>query len=61
MQSDRKVEKITDFFPIEVLDVVNELKLPIILHLPNDLLGDEKELLLLLDKYKDMKFVIAHM
>jgi len=52
---------ITDFYPPEILEIADSRKLPIILHLPNDLEKDFLELTSLLQRYSQAKFIIAHM
>ncbi|MBU2219759.1 amidohydrolase [Patescibacteria group bacterium] len=53
--------KITDVFPNEVLEAVNKNSSAIILHLPRDIFSGVGELMDLADKYRNIKFVIAHM
>lgn len=56
-----KSTNITDFYYPEILEVTNLKKLPIILHLPNNLERDFLELTSLLQRYNQTKFIIAHM
>lgn len=52
---------ISQFYTRDVLQIINRRGLPIILHLPNDLVHDHNELKELLSNYRDIKFIIAHM
>jgi hypothetical protein len=53
-------QAITDFFPHPVLELVNALQIPIILHLPRNLLQGYPELLKLAARYPQLPFVVAH-
>lgn len=54
------IHEITKFFPVPVLEKVNELGLPIVLHLPHNLMQDVGQLVDLAGKYTNMTFQIAH-
>jgi predicted TIM-barrel fold metal-dependent hydrolase len=55
-----RASRIVDFYPESILEVINEQKLPIILHLPNNLVTDSAELVQLSDKFRDVRFIVAH-
>lgn len=52
---------ISQFYTRDALKVINQRGLPIILHLPNDLVYDHNELKELLSNFREVKFIIAHM
>lgn len=53
--------KITDVFPEKILEEVNRNSSAIILHLPGDIFSGAGELMDLASKYRDVKFIVAHM
>lgn len=55
-----EVHKIVDFFPGPVLEKANDLRLPITLHLPHNLMRDLDELVDLARRYENITFLIAH-
>lgn len=55
-----EVHRIIDFFPQPVLEKVNDLRLPITLHLPHNLMRDVNELVDLAGRYDNITFLIAH-
>ena len=55
-----EVHRIVDFFPEPVLEKANDLRLPITLHLPHNLMRDVNELVDLARRYENMTFLIAH-
>ena len=59
-QLNTSAERITDFFPLPILETANALQLPIILHLPHNIIEDCSELTQLAERYPDLPFVIAH-
>lgn len=58
---EKKASKITDFFTENILEAVNFMNLPIVLHIPGELKESLSEILDLADKYAEIKFIIAHM
>lgn len=53
--------RIVEIFPENVLEIVNQLAKPIIIHLPNGLLANSEELATLAKDYPQARFIIAHM
>jgi len=53
--------KIIDFFSEKTLKIINELEKSIVIHLPENLLQNINELMILSEKYKKIKFILAHM
>jgi len=53
-------DRIVDFYPAPILDEINNQKLPIILHLPNNLTIDHPELIQLAQTFPRVRFIIAH-
>jgi glutamate-1-semialdehyde 2,1-aminomutase len=60
-QKAKRTTKIVEIFPPKALAVVNQLGLPIILHLPKDIFANLDELLALAREYPRMIFIVAHM
>jgi hypothetical protein len=44
----------------ETLDTINFYELPLILHLPNNVIDDYFELQKILPNYPNIKFILAH-
>lgn len=59
-QQKKTSTKIIDVFPEKVIKFCNESRLALLIHLPNGLITNLEELLLLARKYPNAKFVIAH-
>lgn len=57
----KKSTKIIDVFPANMLKINNHLAKPIILHLPNGLLKNLEELIVLARTYPQVQFIVAHM
>jgi len=53
--------KIVEVFSKTVLEIANQLAKPIVVHLPNGLLADPEELIILARAYPRIRFVVAHM
>ena len=51
---------ILDIFPEEILEKANELCLPIMLHLPNNIIDDLGEIILLSKRFSNISFILAH-
>jgi len=60
-QKAKQTTKIIEVFPKNILAVVNQLALPIILHLPKDIFTNLDELLALAREYERINFIVAHM
>jgi len=54
-------KNIQDFFRLEMLQAVNSMGLPIILHIPGELNNFVQEILELANNYPKTKFILAHM
>lgn len=53
-------ERIVDFFPLPILEKIDDLRLPLILHLPTNLMKDATELIRLAQNFSHISFIIAH-
>lgn len=54
-------QKISQYFPDQILEYCEEKDIPIILHLPSHIVKSRKELIVLAEKFPDLKIVLAHM
>jgi predicted TIM-barrel fold metal-dependent hydrolase len=53
--------KITEYFPIQVLKYCEKVDIPIILHLPSNVIASRKELITIAEKFPQLKIILAHM
>ncbi|HEY1353467.1 MAG TPA: GNAT family N-acetyltransferase [Ktedonobacteraceae bacterium] len=56
----RPAQALTDFLPHPLLEVVEALQIPLILHLPDNLLPDYPDLLKLAARHPQLPIVVAH-
>lgn len=55
------VQKISEYFPKQILKHCEEMSIPIILHLPQRVVKCKKELNTIAKKFSELKIVLAHM
>ncbi len=60
-QQSKDGTKIVDIFPEKILQIVNSIRGNIILHLPESILTNMEELMMLSKKYAKTNFILAHM
>ncbi len=60
-QQSKEGTKIVDIFPEKILQIINSIRGNIILHLPENILTNIDELMMLSKKYAKTNFVLAHM